>query len=200
LLERTFPTLRSVKESNLVRAGDVSPNSPPGPGVGAILYMDKNQATFVWKNVAVVAWRGVCDAPAIRRIEHAASMALDAFPRRAVLIGVVEPGGVAPSEEMRVLSAATNDRLAQRGVIGFAGVFSQSGFFGSVVRGVVTGLTLLSRYSYPFKVFAGHRDAIVWLAELLAEKGQRMSVEECATAVGEFRRHYEDVWNSQFKD
>jgi hypothetical protein len=162
--------------------------------------MDKHQATFVWKNVVVVAWRGICDAPAIRRIEHAATVALDAFPGRTVVIGIVEPGGVAPSEEMRVLSAATNDRLAQKGVIGFAGVFSQSGFFGSVVRGVVTGLTLLSRYAYPFKVFAGHREAVSWLAELLDAKGQRLAIEECAAAVDDFRRHYEDVWNRQFKN
>lgn len=172
---------------------------PQIPAAGAVLYMDKHQATFVWKNVAVVAWRGVCDAPAIRRIEHAAGMALDAAPGCAVIIGVVEPGAITPSEEMRVLSAATNDRLAQRGVAGFAGVFSQSGFVGSVVRGVVTGLTMLSRYSYPFRVFAGHREAVSWLAELLGEKGQRLAVDECAAIVGEFRRHYEEVWNREFK-
>lgn len=184
----------------MVRTSDESPSPPSGPSAGAILYMDKNQATFVWKNLAVVAWRGVCDAAAVRRVEHAGALALEAFPGRAVVLGVVEPGGVAPSEEMRVLTAATNDRLAQKGVVAFAGVFAQSGFFGSVVRGVVTGLTLLSRNGYPFKVFAGHRDAIVWLADLLREKGQPLAVDECASVVAEFRRHYEEVWASQFKE
>lgn len=163
------------------------------------MYMNKHQATFVWKNVAVVAWRGTCEAAAIRRIEHAAQVALDAYPQQTVVLGVVEPSGVAPSEEMRLLSAATNDRLSQRGVVGFAGVFSQMGFFGSVVRGVVTGLTMLSRYSYPFRVFGGHREALLWLAQLLNNRGHRLDVDECAAAITEFRSHYESVWNQQYK-
>src|SRR5690606_32967198 len=136
----SFAGRSGMQESALVSAGDTSPNPHRPPVLGAILYMDKHQATFVWKNVAVVAWRGVCDAAAIRRIEHAAHVALEAYPEQTVMLGVIEPSGIAPSEEMRLLSAATNDRLSQRGVVGFAGVFSQTGFFGSVVRGVVTGL------------------------------------------------------------
>lgn len=166
---------------------------------GTLVHLDRNQALFTWKNVGVVIWRGTADAAAVRRIEYAATELLSRHPERMVIMGIVETTAVPPSEEMRVLSAATNDRLAQRGAIAFAGVFAQSGFFGSVVRGIVTGLTLLARNNYPFKVFSGHREAIVWFADMLGQKGQRLNVDECAAVIDDLRRHYEEVWTSQFK-
>lgn len=166
---------------------------------GTLVHLDRHQALFAWKNVGVVIWRGATDAAGVRRIEYMAAEVLSRHPERMVIMGIVETTAVPPSEEMRVLSAATNDRLAQRGAIAFAGVFAQSGFFGSLVRGIVTGLTLLARNSYPFKVFSGHREAVAWFADLLGQRGQRLNVDECTAVIGDLRRHYEEVWNSQFK-
>lgn len=147
----------------------------------------------------MVAWRGVCDAAAVRRVEVATMMALDYSSGKAVALGIVEPTAVPLSEEMRTLTAASNERMYRAGTLGFAGVVAQSGFFGSVVRGIVTGLTLVSRNSYPFRVFDGHRDAIAWLAQLAEKNSVPLSATDCTQAVTEFRNYYEHVWNRDFK-
>lgn len=169
------------------------------PSSGHILHLDRHQATYVWKKLAVVAWRGACDAAAIRRIEVATMMALDNSAGKCVTLGIVEPTAVPLSDEMRTLTAASNERMYRAGALGFAGVVAQSGFFGSVVRGIVTGLTLLSRNSYPFRVFDGHRDALAWLAQLAEKDGVHLSASEYTDAVTEFRNYYELVCNRDFQ-
>lgn len=191
-----LPTV--IEEQPVAKPTDLTPLRGAS-SQGTLVHLDRNQALFVWKNIAVVVWRGTTDAAAVRRLEYAATEVLSRYPDRMAIMGIVETTAVPPSEEMRVLSAATNDRLAQRGALAFAGVFAQSGFFGSVVRGIVTGLTLLARHNYPFKVFSGHREAIAWFADVLGQKGHRVNVDECAAVVGDLRRHYEEVWNTQFK-
>lgn len=59
----------------------------------------------------MVAWRGVCDAAAVRRVEVATMMALDYSSGKAVALGIVEPTAVPLSEEMRTLTAASNERM-----------------------------------------------------------------------------------------
>lgn len=169
--------------------------TPPGQ----VLQLDRDEALFTWNNVVVVAWRGECTSPGVTRFERAALSTLVRWPRGVVLLGVIEPGAIPPSQEMRSIIAASNDRMASKGAVAFAAVFSGAGFFGSVVRGVVTGLTMLARRSYPFRVFPGHQDAAQWFATLLEPVGIEFSVDECSAAVGEFRRHYEQVWNREFR-
>jgi hypothetical protein len=160
--------------------------------------MDRNQAVVVWDHLVLVIWRGVCDAAAVQRLERAGMDVLRRHPRGAALMGVVESTGVPPSAEMRKASAAVNDRLARQGLVGVAGVLTQTGFAGSVVRGVITGLTLLSRSDYPFKVFDNHTEAAAWLCQRLGTKGARMGALECAQVIGSYRALYGEHWQQHW--
>jgi hypothetical protein len=162
-----------------------------------LLHMDKHQATFVWGPLAMVIWRGECDRIATHRVEQAGMEVLRRHSA-AALMGIVEPTAVPPSAEMRALSAASNDRLARLGVVGIAGVLSQKGFAGSFIRGVITGLAMLSRADYPFKAFEGHVEAGAWLSSLLAKRNQGMDAASCARVVSECRRRYETFWSERY--
>ncbi len=158
---------------------------------GKLLHMDQHQALAVWDHLVLVIWRGEVDLAAVQRLERAGVEALKRHPRGVGLMGVVESTAVPPSAEMRKQSAASNDRLARLGMVGIAGVLSQKGFAGSVMRGVITGLTLLSRAEHPFKVFENHSDGAVWLAKRLSERGEHMGAVECGAIVGSYRSQYE---------
>jgi hypothetical protein len=159
-----------------------------------ILHMDRHQAIIVWGHVVIVVWRGDVDAAAVQRLESATIDVLRRHRNRAAVMGVVEPTAAAPSPEMRKATSISNDRLSELGLVGVAGVLSQHGFAGSLMRGVITGLTMLSRTRYPFKVFDNHDDGAVWLSQRLAAYDARMSARECSLVVGRARRHYAEQW------
>ncbi len=175
-----------------------SDSAPPTSGLRSrLLHMDHDHATFVWDRVAVVMWRGECTEAAVRRVEVAGMDVLRHF-RRGALMGIVEPGAAPPSTELRKASAASNDRLAAHGIVAIAGVLTTTGFAGSVIRGVITGLTLLSKSSCPFKVYESHSAAVSWFGEVLARQGETLDVADCARAVGDYRARYERYWNARF--
>jgi hypothetical protein len=172
--------------------------APPASTVRSrLLYMDHDHATFVWDRLAVVMWRGECTEAAVRRVELAGMDVLRHF-RHGALLGIVEPSAVPPPTDMREASAACNDRLAAQGVVGIAGVLTTTGFAGSVIRGVITGLTLLSKSGCPFKVYESHFTALSWLAEVLGKHGETLDVDEGARAIGDYRARYERYWNARF--
>ncbi|HVZ37207.1 MAG TPA: hypothetical protein VG963_32515 [Polyangiaceae bacterium] len=160
--------------------------------------MDRSLGVFVWGPIAIGIWRGECDAASVKRLESAAMQALHHSPAAAGLIGIIEPTAPPPSAEMRKASAASNDRMAEHGLVGIAGVFARSGFAGSIARGVITGLSLLSRARYPFKVFETHVEGARWLAELIEKKSKHFDAVECARAVGQFRLQYENFWTAHY--
>jgi hypothetical protein len=164
------------------------------PSSGRLLHVDRHQALVTWDHLALVIWRGVCDTAAAQRVERAGMDVLRRYPRGGALMGVVEESAIPPSPDMRKLSTAVNDRLSRQGLVGVAGVLTQTGFAGSVVRGVITGMTLLSRSDCPFKVFENHTDAATWLSQNLITHGERMGAAECAQVVGSFRSRYADHW------
>ncbi|HWO13398.1 MAG TPA: hypothetical protein VNN80_28050 [Polyangiaceae bacterium] len=159
-----------------------------------ILHMDRHQALVVWDHLVLVMWRGDVDAAAVHRLESAVVDVLRRHRNRAALMGVVEPTATTPSTEMRKASSLSNDRMTELGLVGIAGVLSQHGFAGSLMRGVITGLTLLSRTRYPFKVFDNHDDGALWLSQRLAAYDARMPARECALVVARARRHYAEQW------
>jgi hypothetical protein len=165
---------------------------------GKLLHMDRDQALVTWERLVLVIWRGECHSIAVRRLEQAGIEALRQHPRGVALMGVVEATASPPSSEMRKASALTNDRLAQLGLVGIAGVLSHSGFAGSVMRGVITGLTLLQQVKYPFKVFENHTDGAAWLCKCLAANKAPMGALECANVVGQYRSTYGEHWKHHF--
>lgn len=161
---------------------------------GRALHMDRHQAIFVWEHLVLVIWRGDVDAAAVKRLEDAALAVLRRNGNHAAMMGVIETTASAPSAEMRKATSESNDRLAEVGLVGIAGVLSQKGFAGSLMRGVITGLTLLSRTKYPFKVFERTEDGATWLCQRLAAHGARMSASESSLIIERARRHYAEYW------
>jgi hypothetical protein len=80
-----------------------------------------------------------------------------------------------------------NDELSALGMVAFAGVLPAQGLIASWVRGVVTGLTLLSRRRYPFRVFQNTREACEWSRALLKADAKLIPA---VTAIEDYREEY----------
>lgn len=175
-------------------------NAPPRSvrSVGRVLHMDKKHATFVWDHLAIVIWRGECDLMAVNRVEKAGMQAVAEHPGGIGLVGILEATAQAPSPAMRRASTESNDRMARAGLVGIAGVLSQTGFAGSIARGVITGMNLLSRAAYPFKVFQDEAPGVAWLATVLAERGERLDPVAAARAIAEYRAEYAAYWFQRY--
>lgn len=153
--------------------------------------MDSNLATMVWGPIAVVVWRGVANAFGNQQVFRAGEHALQSFPGAVGIMGVVEATHQVPDAATRAHSARINDQLAGVGVVGFAGVLPLPGFAGAWARGVVTGITLLSRQRYLFQVYRCEREAVRWLGKLLVHKsGLSIDIEAGGRAIEAFRQHY----------
>ena len=80
------------------------------------------------------------------------------------LITIVEPGAPLPGSEPREIIADFLKSASEHLVVS-AVIFEGEGFRGAAVRGVVTGLTMLARQSYPHRVFATMEEASSWYAD-----------------------------------
>jgi hypothetical protein len=83
---------------------------------------------------------------------------------RYVQLVRVAPTGVhdAPDDEFRARVAQTA-REREGKTLAFAYVVVGDGFLGSMIRAVITGITVLSRPKHPEKVFSEPQAAIAWL-------------------------------------
>jgi hypothetical protein len=67
------------------------------------------------------------------------------------------------------------------------------------MRGVITGVTLLSRSECPFKVFDNHGDGAAWLSKRLSGCGEQMGALQCSNVVAEYRGRYADHWQRSYQ-
>jgi hypothetical protein len=158
------------------------------------LHVDKDQATATYGPIGVVIWHGEVTLSAVTRVKEMGLSALADATHGAVLMGVVEPDSMIPSSEARNASAQVNDVLFARGVRGFAGVFPDQGFAGAWKRGVVTGITMLSRNKSPFRVFQHPREACQWFQELMPEA--LLDWADAAHAIEQLRREYAELYRA----
>ena len=156
-----------------------------------LLEATENYAFVVVGPVACVVWRGEIDRDAMAGTESLGMRALQNSPKGAALL--FYPEGSAPPPDLRELSASINERLAARGAVGVAGVFSQTGFVGAIQRGIATGMTILSAHSYPMKLFKDTTGAVEWLGAQLRQRGVTTDVRHTARALDDFRERYLDV-------
>lgn len=161
-----------------------SPSSEP-------VFMDANAGIIVFGRMMVVVWRGETTRHAVEQLQRIGTDLLHRHGSAAV-IGIVEETAKLPSSEARALSAQVNDDLAAKGAVAFAGVLPQQGFIAAWVRGVITGLTLLSRKRYPFGVFQTSREACEWCHSQLGSA--TFNVPSAVAAVEAFRADYAKSW------
>lgn len=157
---------------------------------GERVMMDAHAAIMVYGPIILVVWRGETTKHAVETIRR---VGLDATRRhgKSVAIGIVEDSAKLPGSEGREHSARVNDELAAAGMVAAAGVLPGQGFIAASVRGIVTGLTLLSRKRYPFRVFQYPKDAVEWCHGML---GGSFRLASAVAAVDEFRAEYAKSW------
>jgi hypothetical protein len=150
-----------------------------------VLTVTDDHCIAIWRRFLVVVWRKDTTSPAVADF-RAALTRLASETHEVALLTVVEPNAPPPPSDVRDALAAV---LAEFGkLIKFSAVaFEGTGFRAAMVRGVVTGLTLLARMPYPHKVFAGVPEAARWLIPNVHRLGWHESMEELTTAVAELR-------------
>ncbi len=153
-----------------------------------LLEATDDHAYVVCGPVACVIWRGQVTREGALGTEKLGMRALENSPKGAALLFYAE--GSTPPPDLRELSASINERLAARGAVGVAGVFSQTGFIGAMQRGIATGMTILSAHSYPMKLFKDTAGAVGWLGNQLRQRGVVADVVHTTDQLARFRDRY----------
>lgn len=199
---RAWRSLARLKSSKDERLRPLSLNGF-GPFVSVVtsrhlfyrIQMNPDCATMRWGPVCAVIWRGITRPSAIVHVKEMCLDALQEFPSGIVVVGVVEDTAQVPDAEARALSATTNDAIAQAGAKAFAGVIPGNGFVAAWVRSVITGLNLLARKPYPFRVFENPLDFSLWASDILPD----LDPLSAAGAIDQFRREYQLHWSGEFR-
>jgi len=142
--------------------------------------------------VCTIIWRGETDQATIEAIKQAVLSHMK-HNARAVLLTIFEPGTKAPPARVREAAAAANDQLIEAGLLQIIGVVPVAGFFGALVRGVLTNLFRLSSNAPPVRLFASTRDACDWAAAILPATFDPIATSEAIEAFRvEFMRTRDD--------
>lgn len=135
-----------------------------------VLARDNDHLVFTYDRLFTMVWRHETHAAAVSR----AMQLLDTFaesltPKRFCLLTVVEPTAPLPPSAARAALARLlriNADYLIRSAVGYEG----AGFRAAAVRGVATGIAVLSNHQFPHRIFAGVEPATEWLASGLANE------------------------------
>lgn len=155
---------------------------------------DDAHGVGTWRNLLVAVWRTETRAPAVERVSRVLG-ALAATHGDVALLQVVEAGATAPDgEARRGISAMLKEHASVLRCS--AVVYEGDGFRAATLRAVVTGISLLSKPSYPHVVFGSTITAINWTARHFSHDGP-IWAEQARNAVGELRSSIERPTGSQ---
>jgi HEAT repeat protein len=119
-----------------------------------------------WCNVGIAVWRVYTLAPDIDAVSSLLTRLAAKHPGGVGLVQVVEVGAVVPDADARA-ALARMLRDGSQFIRCAAVVYLGSGFGAAAVRGVVTGLAMLSRHEFPHEVKDSVRDAATMIARHL---------------------------------
>jgi hypothetical protein len=175
---------------NEVRAHDRDPNmSAPGSpanGGARVFVLEDNHCMATWRSFVIVIWRKDTTADAVKQLRDLLQKT-STTTQAVCLLTIVEPNAPPPSSDVRDALAGVLGEFGK--LIKYSAVaFEGSGFRAAMVRGVVTGLTMLARMPYPHKVFAGVEESARWLCGNASAVGFRETANEVIDAVAELRR------------
>jgi hypothetical protein len=156
----------------------------PGVQELAVHGCDAEHGVGVWRNLLIAVWRKETRAGAVDGVS-AVLGELAQNHRDVALLQVIEEGALAPDPDAR---RAISNMLKQHGSVirCSAVVYEGDGFRAATLRGVVTGIALLSRPLYPHVVFASAISAINWTARHFSQEGPAWA-EQVRNAVDELR-------------
>jgi hypothetical protein len=131
-------------------------------------------------------WHRNTTLAGVRHLEQAIHEACDPTHAQVPILLVVEPSAPPPPPDVRKAIADLMRTTAPH-VLMTALVFEGTGFAAAMVRGIVTGLTLLARHPFPYKVFSNHTAAFNWMR---TTTGRTETLESLQLAFESERRQY----------
>lgn len=139
-----------------------------------------------WDNVFVVVFRTDTTEQAVRALHRECAKFGRATSKGIFLVTVIEQGAPGPAPpERKALAQCLSDISSC--VRGSAVIIEGHGFRSAMVRGVVTGLTMLAKQAYPHQVCS-----LVGAAELFqkvaSSTGMVFRVDRFRAAMAEFRQ------------
>lgn len=120
-------------------------------------------------NLFITLWRVHTRLEGIEKyVKHVAALA-NQHATGIGLLTIVPPKAVPPESDVRGRLARAFSEAPN--VMGSAICFEGSGLRATIVRSVVTGLTIISRPVFPHKVFASLEEGVTFVNEHLAAAG-----------------------------
>lgn len=126
-------------------------------------------ALFGYGDVNITVWHASGDEPAVLSLEPLAAKRIASFPRGVSGVQLVTHAAGMPTAGARNALAAQGRKWAKE-TAAVAVVIEHTGFFGSAMRSVVTGIQLLAKAEFPIRVFASLQEAADWLPIPHAER------------------------------
>ncbi len=153
--------------------------------------LDHNHTFAFHGNVMILVWGRETLVDAV----VAVCREMDQFgaqnPQGGGLVTIVEADAEMPSTAAR---SAVADLLRRATYVRRSALIQEgSGFRAAAVRGVVTGMTLLAKQSFPHQVFDSTRSAIPWMiAGLPPHLGAVMSPLDLESGIQDARRVFDE--------
>ena len=153
-----------------------------------ILYEGSIAVVGAFDNVQVYQWFAPPTVEALRAVTAAQLEHALAAGGKTAAITLVDPGvGVTLNEEVRKAGVEAF-RTMQPHLYCSAFLVEDRGFFASLARSILFGLTSVARVGYPLKVFGELEPCVDWL-DSTAQKAGRNPVQR--TELSSFVRHFE---------
>lgn len=139
----------------------------------ALEAQESTYCVFTWHNALISVWRST---PTVEHLEVLLKHERRLDKRAAHGFGVFSVVAEAPTKFLQ-LSDASRTKAREISLemdahtLLLANIVLGSGFWGSTVRSVMAGATIVNRPKYPTKTFDGAQEAARWAAPLLSARG-----------------------------
>jgi hypothetical protein len=144
-----------------------------------ILFRDDLLVCAAWRDVFFEVWLGQGGGRHFRTLRHhQLTFARGRPDQRVAIVSIVQLPSLSTIEAEVRHEAATRTKEMKPHTKAAAIVIETKGFAGSLIRGVITGLTLADRSIAPTKIFDTVPPAITWLASHLDRAGGALTGRE----------------------
>ena len=131
-----------------------------------IIDATKDHIVATFENIVLMIYEREALPQSAAPFTRALDAVIKQFPERAGILTVVADNAPVPSSEARQLLASAIRTKGQR-LKASAVCFEGTGFSAAAARGVIVGLSMLVKPSFPNKVFSSLNDAATWLSVAL---------------------------------
>ena len=149
-----------------------------------VLELDRDHAVGAGANVLAIIWRHHTTIAAIDRAERHLHALMADYPDGVGLLQLAEPTATPPSGVTRAALAAML-KSGSPGIKSSSLVYAGTGFHMAAARAFVTGLRMLTSFSFPHEIFATVDQAADWHARLLPRAHVRYTAKQDIVALAD---------------